>query len=177
MKKLKINASKICQGYEDKDHPCYICFIKGVCSSQCQEIWDYEKDLQKSAVKLGHELVPKPFTRKILRIGAKTIEYSIKDIMDYFKAIEGKKVVGILKNPDVVLFIKKAQYTTNRQEFILKNYMNRNPNFSGSMSSSSVSGSSYGSSYAHHLNFPNSNPPPFAKPPKKLNQNLVRRNI
>lgn len=179
MEKLNIDVPKICQGYEDEDHPCFNCFIKGVCSNNCQGIWDYEKGLRKVADKLGHAVIPKPFTKKFLRIGAKTIEYSIKDIMDYLKAIEGKKVVGLLKDEEVVAFIKNAQYTINRQQFIMKNYMARNPNIgTGSTSSSSVSSSAISSTLSSVMKFNrNKKIATYFRPPKKLNQHLVRQNV
>ncbi|MBY8999688.1 MAG: hypothetical protein KGD64_02115 [Candidatus Heimdallarchaeota archaeon] len=180
MKKFKIDIFKLCKGYEDEDHPCYNCFVKGVCSNSCQGIWEYEKDLKKIATDIGRKLIPnKSLARKILHIAHKQSDYSIRDMMDYFKAIEGKQVEDLLINEGVVTFIKRAQYTTNRQGFILKNYMMRNPNAGmGSTSSSSVSSSAISSTPSNIMSFNgNKGMANYFKPPKKLNQNLVRRHV
>jgi hypothetical protein len=180
VEKLRIDVVKLCKGYEDEDHPCYNCFVKGVCSNSCQEIWEYEKDLKKIATEIGRKLIPnKSLARKILLIGHKQSDYSIRDMMDYFKAIEGKQVEDLLINEGVVTFIKMAQYTTNRQGFILKNYMMRNPNFSmGSTSSSSISSTAISSNLASVMKLSrNQKIASYFRPPKKLNQNLVRRHV
>jgi len=179
MKKLKIDPVELAKGYEDEKSPCFICFVKGICTSACQGLWDYNEELMVIGNKLVLKWRPDP-----------DVERNVQQILHLFSTTrEYKLTLGMLKHEPTLAFIKNGQYYQNRQQFILKNYMNKHGNM---MSGESISSSSCSSSYVSTppLSVPFSQGPPvkphhkytylqrlinYVKPTKNINYNLSRR--
>jgi len=195
VKKLRVDPVKLTEGYEDEGNPCYNCIIKGICSSACQGLWDYNEELTDIANKIARKWIPETVLGKNIVGRYKRNDFPLNDIIGFFTSVTDQKtVLGLLKNENSLSLIKNSQYYFNRQQFILKNYMNKhqsNANM-GSMSSSSTSLASYSTANFSFLNPPKKQQHPVAKkvkitklrriydyikPPKKLNQHLVKRNV
>lgn len=187
-KKIEIEPVELCKDYEDEKSPCYICFVKGVCTTVCQGLWDYNKELTEIGIRLGKKWIPGTLKRGRI--------FSFRDILEYFKSITNQDLIfQMLNNDETLFFIKDSQYYLNRQSFILKNYMNKNKGASfgfSSTSSSSISSSQVSTTslfppiHRNQYSHPSIPPPKnhlknmifrFLKPSKKFNQNTSRGSI
>ena len=162
------------QGYEDEDNPCYICFVKGVCTELCDEFHQHGEYLKIIANKLAYRHA-NMVVKVMGTINGAGNPVSVDNVMTLFRDIEGKKARKIVEDESMFRILKNCDYYLDRKERVWQNHHNKfGIEFGGSSScsSSSVSISTYTSNQIHV--------PALSKKPtphKKLNQHLVKGNV
>jgi len=183
-KKVKIESNlniseeidkDIKEGYEDEDNPCYICFVKGVCTELCDEFHQHGEYLKTIANKLAYRHA-NMVVRVMGTINGAGKPVSVDNVMTLFRDIEGKKARNIVEDESTFRVLKNCDYYLDRKERVWQNHHNKfgiELGGSSSCSSSSVSISTKTGTHVHSPSWVQQKSPP----PKKLNQHLVRGNV
>lgn len=118
---FQLEPEKYVIGYEDKDNPCYICILKGMCTAFCKDIYDYKKEIQKDMNRLGRKWAQVRFKPAL----SSSVSYSISNVMEVLKSIKGSVAEDMFYDDEMHESIQRAQYHLNRKRIIQRNYVNK----------------------------------------------------
>jgi hypothetical protein len=135
---FQLEPEKYVIGYEDTDHPCYNCIIKGMCTLMCQPMWQYGQNMRWYLRSVAENLVPENFKNF-------HVSYSNENLLNMLKTLKGSVAHDIFLDNEMYESIQRAQAHINRKQLIRKNYRNKHGETITSLSSSTQSGVSLSS--------------------------------
>lgn len=146
---FQLDPESYVRGYEDEQHPCYNCIIKGMCTLMCEDTWSYGADIRNDVNNLFKKYMPRTKFTDI-----NNITYSTSSIIETLKTLKGKRAQNIHLDDEMYEYIQIAQSHLNRKRVIRKNYINK---FGYAESSSAASGRSSSSCTSTKLRRKNEN--------------------